>query len=310
MKPSPTVSLLPERDLTQAPAASAPAKNNLLRQLPSAGESRSWESVSAHPVIVFFTSCWGKATLSGESTVNMSPGTIVVLAPHHPIHLKWSGLDLASGPAGYVLELQEERIRQTVNLMQERYPLSELEHEEFLREGYVSIDLAPVRDTLSRLVHTCYATGPSWQLIADLQLQELLVHLLGSPARSLLLHTGTAWARSHRMASALQFINENLHRHFTVEEVAQHTCLSEPSLYRLFRQEMDVSPIDYITQEKIRKARMLLSSLEHSVGDICFSCGFNSVTYFIKVFKKAEGITPKQYQRRVWEERSFAWKAN
>ncbi len=57
-----------------------------------------------------------------------------------------------------------------------------------------------------------------------------------------------------------------------------------------------MTPLEYVNRERITLAKRLLSQPEHSVSDVSELCGFTDVNYFIRMFKKVEGITPKTYQ--------------
>ena len=53
---------------------------------------------------------------------------------------------------------------------------------------------------------------------------------------------------------------------------------------------------EYITNERIERAKKLLKNTAHSVIDISNEVGFNNVTYFNQIFKKQLSVTPKQYR--------------
>jgi YesN/AraC family two-component response regulator len=54
--------------------------------------------------------------------------------------------------------------------------------------------------------------------------------------------------------------------------------------------------VEYINQEKIRMAKQLLTNSNLSLSDISWQCGFSDVNYFSRMFRKCEGISPKQYK--------------
>jgi AraC-like DNA-binding protein len=57
-----------------------------------------------------------------------------------------------------------------------------------------------------------------------------------------------------------------------------------------------MSPLEFITQERIVRARELLSDPDNTVTSVSHALGFSSTSHFIDMFKEHEGMTPKQYQ--------------
>jgi AraC-like DNA-binding protein len=57
-----------------------------------------------------------------------------------------------------------------------------------------------------------------------------------------------------------------------------------------------MSPIEFILNEKIKYAKKLLSNPNMHIAEVSYATGFEDANYFIRLFKKYEGVTPKQYQ--------------
>jgi len=64
----------------------------------------------------------------------------------------------------------------------------------------------------------------------------------------------------------------------------------------LFKQVTGISFKEYLNKVRIEEAKSLLEHTDYSIMEIAVACGYSDQSYFTKVFKKATGITPKQYR--------------
>lgn len=102
----------------------------------------------------------------------------------------------------------------------------------------------------------------------------------------------------------LDYIYKNIHTRITVKQLAGYTDLSESYLSKLFHKEVGMPISNYITLQKIEKAKNMLAYSEHSFTDIANYLAFSSLGYFIKVFQEQTGIAPRAYREMYAEEPS------
>lgn len=101
-----------------------------------------------------------------------------------------------------------------------------------------------------------------------------------------------------KLTNILSYIDLNIDRNFSIQELAEISCTHPNYFIRLFKQQMGVPPIQYITRKKIEKAKELLSSTPSSVSEIADQLGFNDLFYFSKQFKKNVGLTPTEFRKK------------
>lgn len=89
---------------------------------------------------------------------------------------------------------------------------------------------------------------------------------------------------------------ESSYDNITVGEIERHFGLSRATLWRLFSNELSVSPSAYILDIRLKKARLMLSH-GFDVQTVSDECGFCDCSYFIKQFKKKYGITPYRMKK-------------
>lgn len=100
----------------------------------------------------------------------------------------------------------------------------------------------------------------------------------------------------HYINRAKAFIEKNITTTFTLEDVANDIFISPTYLSTLFNNLTGSTYSSYVTSARVDLAKRLLISSDLSINDIAVKCGFNQASYFATAFKKAVGITPKQFR--------------
>jgi len=101
------------------------------------------------------------------------------------------------------------------------------------------------------------------------------------------------------VAGVRDYIKQNIAIRLTLPEVADHFNLSPNYLSKLFTKFTGGSFVEYVTTEKIAAAKKMLICGEGPIYEIAEKLKFESAFYFSKVFKKVEGISPREFLRRL-----------
>ncbi len=96
--------------------------------------------------------------------------------------------------------------------------------------------------------------------------------------------------------SILDYIKENHSRYLKAQDVALKFGYNPKYLSSLFKSITGLSLKQYILQQKVEDANIYLSETELSISDIAFSLGFHDAHNFMKLYKKATGLTPTEYR--------------
>ena len=107
-------------------------------------------------------------------------------------------------------------------------------------------------------------------------------------------------AKSKQIVQCIDYIRENIHKSITVSELAENVGLNETYLSKLFKKEVGCSVSEYIRNEKIEEACWLLRYTNKTSIEIATDLSFSSHSYFISVFKKVTGTTPKEYRNNSY----------
>ena len=97
---------------------------------------------------------------------------------------------------------------------------------------------------------------------------------------------------------AKAYIKEHITEHLSLSEVAAALCISPNYLSQLFKKYNEIGFNDYVTKCKIEEAKRYLREGDLCIYEIAEKLGFESSFYFSKVFKKVEGVSPSDYQKR------------
>ncbi|WP_375537084.1 helix-turn-helix domain-containing protein [Alteribacillus sp. HJP-4] len=100
-------------------------------------------------------------------------------------------------------------------------------------------------------------------------------------------------------AQALQFIRNNFETDIQISEIANSLAIVRTYLHRLFKKEIVVSPKEYLTNCRIRKARDLLKTTDLPISTVAKSSGYEDTQQFSKVFKHQTTFTPTQFRKQT-----------
>jgi len=100
---------------------------------------------------------------------------------------------------------------------------------------------------------------------------------------------------NENLIKAINYIKKNYRNDVSLESVAKNVFVSNYYLSHLFRDEMNMTFIDYVNKIRIEAAVKLMKETNLTIQEIVSQTGFSDHSYFIKIFKRYHGITPKKY---------------
>lgn len=110
---------------------------------------------------------------------------------------------------------------------------------------------------------------------------------------------GMSKADEKLMNKIVEVIEENIENpNFGVEMLADQVCMSRSSLHRKIKGISGSSPTDFIRLIRLKKASALIAEGSYRTGEVCYIVGINSPSYFIKLFQKQFGMTPKEFEKQ------------
>lgn len=224
------------------------------------------------------------------------PGETVVIPSNVEMKIDFPEASKNNPTQCLALAIEQSKIKDTLNFLNERYPKEgvnnywQLNYQNYF--FYNNVDLA---STINKLIKECMSTSITKDALADLTLQELLIRIIQTQtAKSI--DDGLFSNPNNPISEVTEFIRLNLKENISLKSLSDKACMSTTSFYRFFKRELGMSPIEFVLNEKIKCAKKLLKNPSIQINEVCYLSGFEDANYFIRLFKKHEGITPKQYQ--------------
>ena len=172
-------------------------------------------------------------------------------------------------------------------------------YEKYRQRGGAPVIRGADRDRYSHLLDTLYSTAASNDYIRDMRINEKLCQML-----TLLMES--SWSREGRVQDPRKmdirrikaYLDDRFREKITLESVAAHFYVDKHYLARRFKAEYGTTVTQYIHRLRVTRAKWMLRFTDMTVEQIGLECGAGELTYFSRLFKKLEGISPSEYRSR------------
>ena len=127
------------------------------------------------------------------------------------------------------------------------------------------------------------AHAPRRKLVSNMYESENLIHQ----------------SKSRRISKVCRYIEENISHKITLSDAAELVNMSDSAFSHFFKKQTGISFITYINNLRVAKACDMLANTTTSASEICYDCGFNNKSNFIRIFTKRKGMTPIEYRNHI-----------
>lgn len=233
-------------------------------------------------------------TLEGKNDFDFLPGESVILPEGITMKACFPEANEKNPVQCATLSLDWDKVNKNLTFLNEHYPLDTEPYEWKLNfEHYHFINNQELASSINKLINISMEEVPGKEAVADLALKILLLRLIQTQNLASLQHEKIL---KPQLKHVVKYIYENLSNKITIANLASESCMSESAFFQCFKDNFGISPLEFILKSRIEQAKRLLSDPGISITEVCYASGFNSLNYFSKVFKRLEGITPKQYK--------------
>ncbi|MBW4536490.1 MAG: AraC family transcriptional regulator [Pleurocapsa minor HA4230-MV1] len=141
--------------------------------------------------------------------------------------------------------------------------------------------------------------GIMGRLYVESLTQALIIHLLRHYSEvAQIITSQNRSLTSVQLRQAIDYIHTNLDRDLSLVELASVINISPTYFASLFKQAMGISPHQYVIEQRVEQAKLMLSKTDLAIADIALQVGFSSQSHLTQQFKRFTGMTPKQIRPR------------
>lgn len=233
-------------------------------------------------------------SLSGEKEFDFLPGESVILPDHVSMRVDFPEADINHPVQFATLTLDWDVVDKNLEFLNEHYPNSEAPFQWQLNfSKYHFVNNKELAGSINKLISISMETDAAKDALADLSLKFLLLRIIQTQNLASVQET---ISNAGRFAEVIDFINRHLVEKISVDTLARECCMSRSTFFQSFKNQFSITPLEYILRERIRLAKVLLENSQLNITEICYQSGFNNLNYFIRQFKKQEGISPSLFR--------------
>ncbi len=181
-------------------------------------------------------------------------------------------------------DFQAEHIQPLLDSLTEPFALLEMKD----AEGNILMEIIDLYNHLKEEDFPLLALGGSVKILH--WLRAALARKQGS---------GKSGQALGSIKSMLRFIQENYAEPVTLADIARAGNVCKSGCSATFNEVLHRSPVDFLIEYRLNKARELLSDTDRSVSEVATMVGFSSMSYFTERFKRTYGMTPREMRKKL-----------
>lgn len=226
------------------------------------------------------------------------PGESLILPAGETMYIDFPEATLQTPTRCLAMAINEDKIRKIATLLNENVPKIDGDEWRFVDFNFHFTNDVAIHGIVQRLLFLFTENHPSKDLFADFMLKELIIRILQKENKA---HCTSQQSNpnDNRLAYVTKYIKDNLDKPLTIQHLSDQVHMSESNFYRVFKNELGVSPIDFVNDERIKLATRLLHDPNKKIKEVYLECGFNSMSYFTRLFKRKKQASPSEFQRKL-----------
>ncbi len=225
------------------------------------------------------------------------PGETLVLPADRSMKIDFPDAKIMEPTQCTALLISADKIEETIDYLNNAYPkINNSLSWDFSWNKFHLVNTDELASLTNKLFSNMISNDPFKDVLADLLFKELLIRIIQQQQLGELIEPQSTG--NDEMSNLKRYIRENLTERITIEDLSRKANMSKATLFRIFKDEYGITPMELVIRERLRKAKEMLSA-NMSIKEVCYACGFTDVNYFSRLFKARENMTPGNYQRKI-----------
>lgn len=231
--------------------------------------------------------------LSGDKRVTINqgeqfvytPSEFILLPPHSSVEM-----DIQQHTKAVVYEISDIVIDKIKEHVQNKFDQSIITES---KDNIKQHNLKTIQPQITRINHTLTTDDPDRHYLIDLISQEMVFHLI----KNNFIKNFNDYNLSDPVEYTMHYMREHIYESISLTDLAHKLNMSASGLSTKFKRTTGFSPKEYFNMIKLKKSKELLAT--QNVTEVCYDLGFNNISYFIDLFKRHFGETPKKYAMKL-----------
>ena len=240
--------------------------------------------------------------LHGHQAFSFLPGESLILPADEIMCIDFPEAEMNNPTRCSAMSINEEKITEVVDIMNCSSPRIDNNEWKYADYNFHFTNDAAINQIIQRLFFLFSEDHPSKDVFVDFMLKELIIRIIRANYKEIYTEQALQLSSNNRIAFVINYIRKNLDKPLSIRELSNKAYMSESHFHRVFKNELGISPVDFINNERIKLATRLLADPKITVKEVYMRCGFDSRSYFNRMFRKKQQLSPTQYQAKYAQE--------
>lgn len=225
-------------------------------------------------------------SVNNKKNFKYDNSNLLLLTPHSKIHMT-----INQPTKAVVYELNYNLIKQINEKVSNEYSVDYKALSQNMY--YFSNKSIEQKNVLNKITDEILKKDKGSEFLIDLYAQELVYYLIKDRGIQHILNTEI----NNPVNKAIRYMYNNFMNNISIKQLAYDMNMSEANFCLYFKLITSSTPNTFLTKIKLDKAKEMLKYA--NITEVAYNLGYSNISYFISIFKKEFGITPKQYKKSL-----------
>lgn len=261
-------------------------------------EAFDFDLVFQNPVIVSMIQGKKVMHLANKSPFEFFPGETIAMPSNEPMTIDFPEATKDRPTQCMALEISPELISEVSLWLNENQLKLDGEEWSWTKHNHHLNNNPQLSGTINALFSTMINTDHGLRDLRAANItKEVVAQLLKTKAKQFLMDNAQRLQVTNRLAHSIYFIQKNITSDLKIDQLADRACLSRAQFFRAFRNELGMTPVQFINNERVHRAMRILRKPRVTLHECAVYAGFKSQSYFNRVFKSCTGLTPVEWRK-------------